>query len=707
MPNFKERIYEIIVNQELSGLTKESLLKKLGAKSAFETKYISQALDELAKEGKIVAQETKKSCKYFLPSKINAYKGKIQGNPRGFGFFISAELGEDVFIPSKAMNSAVHGDTVMVKVSKHRPEGQSLEGEVLSVLERGIKKAVGRFFVRHNQTYGFVIPDDRNFNYDIFIPADSFNGAKNGQKVVVEITAYPDSKTKSPAGRIVEVLGDAGEKGVDILSIIRSYNLYEEFDQKVLDYAKKVCQPISEKDLQNRADFRDWKIITIDGEDAKDLDDAVSLYKDEKGHYFLGVHIADVTHYVKPNTPLDKEALKRGTSVYFPDRVLPMLPKELSNGICSLDEHQDRLTLSVLIEFDQEGKVVNSEIHQSVINSKARLTYEKVNRLLAGDTNLEQKYLDFYPMLKDMEELMYLLNQRRRERGSIDFEIPESKIIMDKNGKVLKVMPYPRGVSNRIIEEFMIAANEVIAETFFHADIPFVYRVHENPAEDKAAAMLAFVESAGIKVKINKNAPLYPKTVQQILAQAEGKPIYNIINKVVLRSMQKARYYEENLGHFGLASKYYCHFTSPIRRYPDLAIHRIIKDFLNNGLQNMKKYEKFVIEASSQSSERERIAENAERDVEDLLKTQYISEHLGEKYEGIISGVTEFGVFVELPNTCEGLVKLENLPKDYYVFDPSNYALIGKKMVYKLGDKMEIIVAGADLENRRVEFVPA
>lgn len=706
MLNFKDKIYEKINNEELTGLTKEALLKKLGAKGTFESKQIGQALDELSKEGRLIVQANKKSCKYFLPQKINAYKGKIQGNARGFGFFISAELGEDVFIPPKAMNKAIHGDTVMVKVSKHKPQGQSLEGEVLTVLERGHKTVVGRFFVRQNQPYGFVTPDDHNFYYDIFIPSDSFNGAKNGQKVLVQITSYPD-KSKNPEGKIIEVLGNIGQKGVDILSIIRSYNLYEEFDSKVLEHAKKVCTPITQNELQNRQDYRQWKIITIDGDDAKDLDDAISLHKDEKGHFYLGVHIADVSHYVKPNSPLDKEALKRGTSVYFADRVLPMLPKDLSNGICSLDEHQDRLTLSVLIEFDTEGNVLGSEINQSIINSKARLTYDKVNRLLAGDTSLEQKYLDLLPMLKDMEELMYLLNQKRRERGSIDFEIPESKIVLDKNGKVIDIIPYPRGVSNRIIEEFMIAANEVIAETFFHADIPFVFRVHEKPTEDKAASMLAFVESAGLKVKKNKNNALYPKTVQQILAQAEGKPIYNIINKVVLRSMQKARYYEENLGHFGLASRFYCHFTSPIRRYPDLVIHRIIKDFLVNGLKNLKKYEKFVEEASIQSSERERIAENAERDVEDLLKTQFMSERLGEKYEGIISGVTEFGVFVELPNTCEGLVRLESLPKDYYHYDQANYSLVGKKMVYRLGDKMEVIVAGTDLENRKIEFVPA
>ena len=706
MLNFKDKVYEIITTQGLSGLTKNALLKKLGAKSAFETKHMGQALDELAKEGKLVAQDSKKIRKYFLPQKINAYKGKIQGNARGFGFFVSSELGEDVFIPPKAMNRAAHGDTVMVKVNKQKAQGQSLEGEVLTILERGVKRTVGRFYARQNKNYGFVTPDDHNFYYDIFIPADSFNGAKNGQKVVVQITGYPEN-SKNPEGKIIEVLGDLGQKGIDILSIIRSYDLYEEFDQNVLENARKVSIPITQKDLAQRQDYRDWKTITIDGEDAKDLDDAVSLYKDKKGHFLLGVHIADVSHYVKPNSPLDKEALKRGTSVYFADRVLPMLPKDLSNGICSLDEGQERLTLSVLIEFDPQGKVLDSEIHPSVIINKARMTYEKVNRLLAGDKNLDPKYLEYYPMLKDMEELMYILNQKRRERGSIDFEIPESKIVLDSRGKVIDVMPYPRGVSHRIIEEFMLAANEAIAETFYHADIPFVFRVHENPTEEKTAAMLAFAQGAGLKIKLNKNSALYPKTVQQILAQAEDKPIYNIINKVVLRSMQKARYCEQNLGHFGLASKHYCHFTAPIRRYPDLAIHRIIKDFLNNGLKNMRKYEKFVIDASSLSSEREMVAENAERDVEDLLKTQFMSERLGEKYEGIISGVTEFGVFVELPNTCEGLVRLENLPKDYYHYDQANFALVGKKMVYRLGDKMEVIVIGADLDNRKVEFAPA
>lgn len=707
MLSFKDKIYEIITENNLSGFSRSNLFKKMEAKSVFDKKNIGIALEELVKEGLVVEKSSFKETKYYLPQKINAYKGKIQGNSRGFGFLTSPELEEDVFIPARFMGKAEHGDIVLVKVNKNknREEGNSLEGEVLSILERGYKKVVGIFSTRQNATFGFVTPDDTKYFHDIFIPLEKFNGAQNGQKVVAEITSYPE-KGKNPEGKIAEVLGDVDEKGLEILSIIRSYNLYEEFSEEVLNSAQKVNRPISPQDLVKRQDYRDWKIITIDGEDAKDLDDAISLHIDKQGHFLLGVHIADVTHYVTAHTPLDKEAFKRGTSVYFPDRVLPMLPRELSNGICSLNENEDRLALSVLMEIDGDGKVVGSEIAESVINSKARMTYDKVNKALEGDTTLTEKYAEFLPMLKDMEKLMYILNKRRRERGSIDFEIPESKIILDAHGKVKEILPYPRGVSNRIIEECMLVTNETIAETMQHAQMPFIYRVHEDPPEEKAAIMLAFAQGVGLKFKMNKSGVLYPKTVQQILAQAEDKPIYNVINKIMLRSMSKARYFQENLGHFGLAARFYCHFTSPIRRYPDLVIHRIIKDFLLNGLSNVKKYEKFVIEASTMSSERERLADNAEREVDDLLKAEFMSNHIGEKFSGIISGVTEFGIFVELDNTCEGLVRLENLPKDYYHFDEGNFSLAGKKIVYRLGDKMEIIVASTDISNKKIEFLP-
>ncbi len=708
MLSFKDKIYEIITENNLSGLNRSNLLKHLGAKSVFEKKNIGIALDELVKEGLLVEQVSKKEIKYHLPKKINAYKGKIQGNKKGFGFFISQELGEDVFIPARFMGKAEHGDTVLAKVNKNknREEGNSLEGEVVSILERGFKKVVGVFWTRQNSAFGFVTPDEGKYFHDIFIPLEKFNGAQNGQKVVAEITSYPE-KGKNPEGKISEVLGNIDEKGMEILSIIRSYNLYEEFPEEVLKNAQKVNVSITPQDLSKRQDFRDWQIITIDGEDAKDLDDAISLQIDKDGHYLLGVHIADVSHYVTAHSMLDKEAFKRGTSVYFPDRVLPMLPRELSNGICSLNENEDRLTLSVLMEIDDQGKVVGSEITQSVINSKAKMTYDKVNKILQGSESLTEKYAAIVPMLKNMEKLMYILNQKRRERGSIDFEIPESKILLDAHGKVKEIMPYPRGVSHRMIEEFMLVTNETIAETMFHAQVPFVYRVHEDPSEEKAATMLAFAQGVGLKFKMNKSGVLYPKTVQQILEQAQDKPIYNVINKIMLRSMSKARYYQENLGHFGLATRFYCHFTSPIRRYPDLVIHRIIKDFVQNGLSNSKKYEKFVEEASTMSSERERLAENAEREVDDLLKAEFMSNHIGEKYPGIISGVTEFGIFVELENTCEGLIRLENLPKDYYHYDEKNFSLSGKKIVYRLGDKMEIIVASTDIANKKIEFLPA
>lgn len=704
MENFNEKIYDIINENEYSGLTVGNLLKKLGAKSVFDKKNIAIALNELINDGRLIEQKGKNGSKLFLPHKINAVKGRIQGNAKGFGFLISPEREEDVFIPAKKMNGAQHNDIVLVKMLQMSKGNQSSEGEVLAVVERGMKRVVGTF--KANEKYGFVTPDDSKFFHDIFIPEDKFNSAQNGQKVVAEITAYP-KQAKNPEGKIIEVLGDAGDSGMEVLSIIRAYGLYEEFGNDVLNDAKKVNVPITTKDLAGRKDLRKNLIITVDGDDAKDLDDAISLTADKNGIYHLGVHIADVTHYVYPNGALDKEAYKRGTSVYFPDRVLPMLPRELSNGICSLNEKQDRLTLSVLMDIDGSGTVKKSEIVESVISSSARMTYDVVTKLLEGDEALEEKYKDIKLMLVNMEKLMGILNAKRAERGSIDFEIPESKIILDSMNKVQEISPYPRTVSNRLIEEFMLITNETVAEYMFHNQVPFVYRVHENPAEEKAAVMLAFAQGLGLKFKINKNIGLQPKTVQQILEQAEGKPIFNVINKVMLRSMQKARYLEDNLGHFGLAAKFYCHFTSPIRRYPDLAIHRIIKDFLKNGLRNMPKYETFVADASAQSSDRERKAESAEREVEDLLKTEYMRKHLGEKFDGVISGVTEFGIFVELDNTCEGLIRLENLPEDYYHYNPDSFSLVGKKIVYRLGDKIEIIVAGADTTAKKIEFIPA
>lgn len=701
MSSFKEKIYEIILQNNLGG-SRSSLLRGLGAISSFDKKNMGQAIDELIQEGKLVEQKRGKEVKIFLAKSVGGIRGKIHGNAKGFAFLIRDDGGEDIFIPARRLNGAMHQDTVLVKVTSSSQEKNSSEGEVIAILERGIKKVVGIFYT--SRTYGFVVPDDAKISKDIFIPMGKFLTAQNGQKVVAQINVYPADE-RNPEGEIIEVLGEINERGMDILSIIRANNLYEEFAPDVLAAAKKAPQRVSEEEIKGRRDLRNDLIITIDGSDAKDLDDAVSVRANADGTYNLGVHIADVTHYVKPNTPLDKEAFNRGTSVYFPDRVLPMLPRELSNGICSLNPHEDRLTLSVFMDIDTNGRVVRSEIIKSVINSKARMTYTDVTKILQGDKELCKKYDYLVAMLHEMERLMNILNEKRRLRGSIDFEIPESKIILDDQGKVKDIMPYPREVSNRIIEEFMLITNETVAEHMYYLEeMPFVYRVHEVPSEEKTEVMLDFAEGLGLTFKKSNDGLVHPKTVQSILAQAEGKPIYSVINKVMLRSMQKARYHHENIGHFGLAAKFYCHFTSPIRRYPDLAIHRIIKDYLDNGLKNAQKYVNFVASVSVKSSERERLAENAEREVDNLKKAEYMSQHLGEIFEGVISGVTDFGIFVELANTCEGMVRLDNLPQDYYDYQEKKFALVGKQHIYRLGDPAKVIVIGTDLENKRAEF---
>lgn len=623
----------------------------------------------------------------------NLIIGVIEGNAKGFAFLIVEGQAEDLFIPANAMNGAMHRDVVEAVITGHR-RGAG-EAEVVRVVKKGLENIVGTF--SENERFGFVIPDDRHISRDIFISKNNFNGAKNGDKVVIKISA--SDPLKKPEGYITEVLGAPTDKGTDILSIIRAYNLYEEFPSPVIKEASACPTKVLESDLTGRRDFRADAVFTIDGDDSRDFDDAVGVIINEKGNYVLSVHIADVTHYVKAKSPLDTEAYKRGTSVYFVDRVLPMLPKELSNGICSLNEGEDRLTLSCIMEIDKSGNVVSHEIVNGVINSAARMTYNQVAKILSDDEELIKRYSELVPSLRLMEQLANKLMKLRFNRGSIEFDLTESKIILGDDGKVKEVVRYERLISHKIIEEFMLKANEVVAQDMQSKKTPFVYRSHLSPPSEKVENLIGFLEPLGIVFKY-KDEPT-PLDFSLLLGglKEEIKPI---VSKVTLRTMSKATYEPTNNGHFGLAAEFYCHFTSPIRRYPDLIIHRIIKDYLTGGMGAVKKYEAFTAEAAKRSSERERLAEMAERDVDDLKKAEYMADHIGEVFKGNISGVTEFGIFVELENSIEGLVRTENLIGDGYELNSKLMRLSNSHNSYAFGDNITIVVQS--VSGDRVNF---
>lgn len=695
--DFKDKIYSQIIMTKKQ-FSEKDLCRGLGFYSEFEKKQCNRALKALQKEGAVYYD--KETKKYQNTIKTSAIKGKISGNKRGFAFVIPEDNSiADIFIAPKNLHGAMHNDTVLCRLIDE--SGKSDEGEVISVINRGNETVVGTYF--SSKGYGFVEPDDQRFYTDIFVLEKNGLKAKNGHKVVVKITEYPKGK-KNPEGKIIEVLGDADNTETDILSIIRSYRLYEEFEAKTINAAKKVSAVIAQEEKDKREDFTNKQIITIDGEDAKDLDDAISIEK--KGeNYVLGVHIADVAHYVTDGSPLDQEAQKRGTSVYFPDRVLPMLPKELSNGICSLNPNVDRLTLSVIMEINKDGQVVKSKIKESIIKTSARMTYASVQKIIEKDSEETARFPQLTDMIFLMEELAKILIEKRGRRGSIDFDLPEAKIIVDDDGNVVSIKPYPREMSNKIIEEFMILTNETVAKTCFDKELPFVYRIHEKPSPEKMEAFKVFLNGMGYDISSEEAEPL---EFSALLYDLEGKPEYSIINKVMLRTMMKAKYSPNNCGHFGLASEFYCHFTSPIRRYPDLIIHRIIKQYY---LGNYK-YDKNILlqktaEASLTSSEREKLADEAEREIDDYFKAKYMAEHIGEYFSGIISGVTEFGIYVELENTVEGMIRIENLPEDDYVYIKEQYALKGKKYEFKLTGKMNIRVESADPRSGRIDFSPA
>ena len=661
-------------------------------------------LDELEEDGYII--KTKKG-RVMSPNQMGLFVGKFVSHRKGFGFVESdEELVQDLFIPKNDINGALHNDRVMAEIVTPATEDRRAEGKVIKIIKREVTRVVGLF--QENKSFGFVVPDDKKFNQDIFIPKRGFNGAKNDDKVVCEITLWPQENRK-PEGKIIEVLGKKGERGVEIDSIIRAHGLPEEFPKKVIDEANYVSSQDLEDEIARRLDLRHLDIFTIDGEDAKDLDDAISIEVLPNGNYKLGVHIADVTHYVREKSKLDKEALKRATSVYLVDKVIPMLPKQLSNGVCSLNPFEDKLTLSCIMEIDENGKVVNSEIAETVINSKARMTYTEVSDILEkDDEKLKQTFAKQVEDFKNAEKLARILMKRRERRGAIDFDFPEAKIILNREGKVVDIKCYERRISNKMIEEFMLVANETVAEHFYWLQLPFVYRIHETPSAEKMEDLNKFIATFGYHIKGDLE-DVHPKEIQSLVEKIKGTKEEESISTIALRSMKQAKYSPQCIGHFGLAAKYYCHFTSPIRRYPDLQIHRIIKEQLNNKLNNKRQEQlSHIVEyASTQSSERERAAELAERDVHDFYKACYMADKVGQEFDGVVSSVTSFGMFVELENTVEGLIRLANMRDDYYIYNQETYTIMGERShkTFKIGDTVRIKVDNVNVDFREIDFV--
>jgi len=667
-----------------------------------EYKSFKKVLKTMEKEGLIV--RTKKD-KFGVPERLGLISGKLEVHSKGYGFLIPETEGEkDVFVPSSSMNGAMNGDKVLVQITREDINGKKREGEVREVLSRANNKIIGVY--EDSRNFGFVVPEDSRLNQDIFISKKDRNGANEGDLVICEIVKWAD-KRRSPEGVVKEVLGKKGDKGLDILTIIKKYGLPEEFPAKVLNYAENIEEEIPEKEYARRVDLRNLRMVTIDGEDAKDLDDAVSIERLDNGKFRLGVHIADVSHYVKEKNPLDREALKRATSVYLIDRVIPMLPKKLSNGICSLNPKVDRLALSCFMIIDNKGKVIQHEIEETVIKTSERMTYTDVTKILENnDEELIKRYDYLVDDFKAMEELCNILREKRMRRGAIDFNFEESKIILNDLGKPVDIKPYDRAIANRIIEEFMLVCNETIAEHMYWTNLPFVYRIHEDPDEEKLEKFKEFVYNLGYVVRWGQEA--HPRALQDILDKVKGKKEETVVSTLLLRSMMQAKYSPECVGHFGLAAKYYCHFTSPIRRYPDLQIHRIIKEQLNGKIDEKRiaKLSNIVEIASKQSSEMERLAQEAEREVDDLKKAEYMQERIGEEFSAIISSVTSFGLFAELPNTIEGLIHITALDDDYYIYDEAHLCLIGErtKKVYRLGDEVKVRCSRVDIDNREVYF---
>ena len=729
----KKMIYDFMCDNMYVPMKIKELAIVLGVKKE-QRPELEATLADLMAEGRI---ECSKRGKYSK-SEIKKMTGTFTAHPKGFGFVSVEGETEDIFVPESQVNGAMHMDTVEITVSPVTT-GRRREGTVVKILERGMKQVVCTY--EQSKTFGFAVPDNPKFGSDIFIPEERSKGAVSGHKVVVEVTSY-GKKDRKPEGKVVEILGHINDPGVDILSLVRAYGLPVEFDEKVLKQVENVAKPVSEADMAGRMDLRDWQMVTIDGEDAKDLDDAVSVTMDGD-NYILGVHIADVSNYVQEHSALDVEALKRGTSVYLVDRVIPMLPHALSNGICSLNQGENRLALSCIMTINPKGEIIDHTIAETVICVDRRMSYTQVKNILeayhaanAQDASVEKvdgrqdgadretesvsdvnvrrqqeallgEYEALVPMFVRMEKLAGILRGKRMKRGSIDFDFPETKVILDAQGNPIDIRPYDRNVATKIIEDFMLAANETVASDFYWRELPFVYRTHENPDTEKIQKLSTFINNFGYTLHIGADE-VHPKELQKLLQKIDGTKEEALISRLTLRSMKQARYTIDNTGHFGLAADCYCHFTSPIRRYPDLQIHRIIKESLRGRLNEKRidHYEHILPEVAKHSSEMERRADEAERETVKLKKVQYMEQHIGEAFEGVISGVTEWGFFVELENTVEGLVRVTELTDDFYQYYEDTYELVGEatNRRYKLGQKVQVRVEHCDRIMRTIDF---
>lgn len=710
--NRKEKIVAFLKEPSYVPM-KEKELACLMQVSAEDRPELKRLLQELILEGRI---QVNRRGRYSVPDGKPVI-GTFIGHPRGFGFVEVEGRKDDLYIPSAKTKGAFHQDTVEVRLLGGFPGGRQ-EAEVVRILARGMTGVVGTY--QQNKSFGFVIPDNSRFGRDIFVPGEKAGGAVSGSKVIVAVTDY-GGPGKSPEGRVAEILGHINDPGVDILSIVKSCGIPDAFPPEVLSEAERAAdgpggkasapdRAAAGEELSSRLDLRELPMVTIDGEDAKDLDDAVSLYRKD-GQYHLGVHIADVSHYVKEGSALDAEALRRGTSVYLADRVIPMLPQVLSNGVCSLNAGEDRLALSCLMTLNGQGEVTDYTIAPSVIRVKERMTYTCVAAILEKDGSEESaRYESLVPMLRDMARLSGLIRERRHQRGAVDFDFPESRIRLDENGRPTQILPQQRNTATRLIEDFMLLANETVAQYFYWLQTPFLYRTHETPEQDKMRALAAFVHGLGYSMKVGQEE-VHPKELQKLLERAEGTPEENLIGRLTLRSMKRAHYTTRCEGHFGLASRFYCHFTSPIRRYPDLQIHRIIKEQLSGRLDEERAahYESILEEVAKQTSRAERRADEAEREVRKLKMTEYMEQHIGEVYEGIISGITSWGLYVELPNTVEGLVHVSALPGDFFEYDETACEMRGTKtgVCYRMGGRIRVKVRFADRFTRSIDFIPA
>ena len=696
----KEKIIELM--QEMA---QPLSLQDISRELEYHPSELEPVLIEMEMKGLLILT---RKAKYGLPEHMNLLVGRIQRSQKGFAFLIPDNPKvADVYIKAGDLNNALHNDRVVIRLYKQIVPGKRAEGKVIRILERANNKIVGTY--EEGTGFGFVIPDDNRLGADLFVPKKNARGAKHGMKVVAEILEWPE-KRRNPEAVIIEVLGKKGDPGIDIISIVRKHDLPEDFSNAIKAFVEKQDYRITDAEVGKRTDLRSLKMVTIDSEDAKDLDDAVSLESTAKGNYRLGVHIADVGHYVKEGSILDKEALKRGTSVYLVDRVIPMLPRELSNGICSLNAGEDRLSMTCFMDIDNEGKVLDYEILETVIHVDKRMTYTNVNKIITdNDPDTKEEYADFVEMFEQMNNLRKILYQRRLKQGSIDFDFPENKVIVDEKGKPIEIKKRERGDAESLIEEFMLAANNTVATHYHALSTPFIYRIHEEPDTEKITDLKSFLAIFGYYLKGSQNK-LYPKSFQEIIEQVKGKKEERIVSTMMLRSMRHARYAIEPLGHFGLSSEYYSHFTSPIRRYPDLAIHRVIKEMIRSNNKIAGKRSSALKESlagyAERSSLRELVAEEAERESVDLKKVEYMQDYIGEEFDAIVSGVTPFGIFVELENLIEGLVHISTMDKDYYIFDEKMLALIGErtKERFTIGDPVRIKVVRTSIDDKQIDM---